>query len=89
METHNNKLHHNNNNIRISFVKFEQHQSNRVSISKNSYLLVTRPGGAMVAQQTSNLKVVGSIPTSDAIFIIEILYFESDITAAYVIIISM
>ena len=50
---------------------------------------VTRPGGAMVAQQTSNLKVVGSIPTSDAIFIIEILYFESDITAAYVIIISM
>lgn len=31
--------------------------------------VVTRSGGAMVAQQTSNLKVVGSIPTSSVIFI--------------------
>ena len=31
--------------------------------------VITCPSGAMVAQQTSNLKVVGSIPTSGEIFI--------------------
>ena len=36
--------------------------------SKYSLQSITRPGGAMVAQQTSNLKVVGSSPTSGVIF---------------------
>ena len=36
---------------------------------------VTRPGGAMVAQQTSNLKVVGSIPTSGVIFLLVMFFF--------------
>ena len=32
------------------------------------YKVSNRPGGAMVAQQTSNLKVVGSSPTPVAFF---------------------